>query len=668
VKLKSVVAAIVSLAVSVPALGRPAEPADVLKQISVSEPAISPDGATVAYTVRTTDWDEDRNTSHIWIASINGENERQLTSRDGESETSPKFSPDGSQLGFLSSRGDDEDEAPTRLWLLPMAGGEARPLESIEGSVSDYAWSPDGSKLALIVQDPKPEVEGEDEETKDRPQPIVIDRYRFKEDNTGFLDNRRERLWLYDLATGSLERLTDGDFDEAYPSFSPDGSEIAFVSNRGADPDRDSNTDVFVASLAAPATTPRQVTTFEGADSENSYPAWSPDGEYIAYVHGAELSKVWYGVTPLAVVDADGGTPTILTAPLDRNVQDPLWTEDGSAIRFIVEDDGRQYLAEIDPAGGDVRQLAFGDYTLWSPTEMAGGAMAMLRSSNFAPYEVYSFSDGALTKVSAQNDSWLADIEFGTVERTVFNSEDGTEVHGFTYLPTDFADGTAHPTVLNLHGGPAAQFDHSWDPETLYQLAAGYVVLTPNPRGSTGRGEEFAMASHSRWGDLDVEDVLAAVDQAVAQGISDPDALGVSGWSYGGMLTNYVIASDTRFKAAVSGSSISNIFTGFGHDQYIRDYIAEIGTPWENFEGWLAISYPFFENQRIVTPTMFIVGGADVNVPTIASEQMYQALKHRGIETQLVIYPGEYHGISRPSFRRDRITRWIGWLDSHLKD
>ena len=669
-KLPFLAAATLALAtsISLPALvqARPLEPADLLKDVTVTDPAISPDGSLVAYTVRHADLEEDKNVSHIWIAGIDGTGERQLTAREGESESDPKFSPDGSQLGFLSSRGDEDDDAPTRLWLLPLAGGEARSITSIEGSVEDFVWSPDGNKLALVIQDAKPKPENE--EHADRPQPIVIDRYRYKQDYVGYLDNRRERLFLYDLASGALTRMTDGDFDEGYPAFSPDGSAIAFVSNRTADPDRNTNTDIFIASLATPGAAPRQVTTYEGPDSENGYPAWSPDGEHIAYVQGAEFHKLWYGVTPLALIDADGGTPTILTASLDRNVQDPLWAEDGRAIRFIVEDDGRQWLGEVASSGGEVSQLAIGDYTLWSPTRMAGGAMAMRRSSNFEPFEIYSFKDGALTKVSARNDEWLADVEFGSVSRTSWASEDGTEIHGFTILPVDYEAGNAHPTILNLHGGPAAQFDHSWDREILFQMAAGYVVLTPNPRGSTGRGEDFAMASRARWGDLDVDDVLAAVDQAVEQGIADPDALGVSGWSYGGMLTNYVIASDQRFKAAVSGSSISNIITGFGHDQYIKEYIAEIGTPWENLEGWMAISYPFFENQRIVTPTLFVVGGADVNVPTIASEQMYQALKHREIDTRLVIYPDEYHGISRPSFRRDRISRWIGWMDQYLKD
>lgn len=622
----------------------------------------------VVYTVRTSDLEEDKNTTHVWIANVDGSGERQLTLREGENESSPKFSPDGSQIGFLSSRGDDEDDAPARLWLLPLNGGEARPVENIEGSVSDFVWSPDGSRMVLLIKDPEPEdeaEEGAEDADEDRPEPIVIDRYRFKEDYSGYLDDRYERLWLFDPATGTLERLADGDYDESSPVFSPDGTEVAFISNRTAEPDRNSNTDVWVASLSALGATPRQITVHPGSDTS---PAWSPDGSRIAYVHGADPEKIWYGVTPLAVVPAAGGEPLILTPALDRNVSDPLWTEDGSAVRMIVEDDGRQYLGQVSASGGTVEQLAGGDFVLSNPTAMRGGRMALLSSSAYAPNEVFAYTGGALNKVTAQNDEWLADIEFGSVSMASYASADGTDIHGFIYLPPGHDARKSQPTILMLHGGPASQFDFGWNSMALWQVAAGYVVLAPNPRGSTGRGDAFAMAGHSRWGDLDVDDVLAAVDDSVAKGIADPDRLGVGGWSYGGMLTNYVIASDTRFKAAVSGSSISNIFTGFGHDQYIREYIAELGTPWENFEGWMAISYPFFQNQRIVTPTMFMVGEEDVNVPTIASEQMYQALRHRDIDTQLVIYPGEYHGISRPSFVLDRMQRWNAWLDKYLKD
>jgi dipeptidyl aminopeptidase/acylaminoacyl peptidase len=372
-------------------------------------------------------------------------------------------------------------------------------------------------------------------------------------------------------------------------------------------------------------------------------------------------------VTDLAVADVASGEERVITADLDRNVFDMVWARDGRTIRFIVEDDGRQYLASVPPRGGPIATLSTGERALSSPTIARNGRMAMLAGGVFAPNNVHILDGSRLTKVTTHNDALLAELELGTVEYTSAASPDGTEVRGFVFYPPNYAAGQAMPAILNLHGGPTAQFDWSWDREIQMQLAAGYVVVTPNPRGSTGRGEDYALGIDAAWGSVDVQDVLAFLDKAVERGIADPGHLGVSGWSYGGMLTNYVIASDQRFKAAVSGASISNVLAGYGTDHYILYYEYEIGTPWENIEEWLKISYPFFQSQRIVTPTMFMVGGADVNVPTLASEQMYQALKSRGVDTRLIVYPDQSHGISRPSFVRDLMKRWIDWLDERVK-
>jgi dipeptidyl aminopeptidase/acylaminoacyl peptidase len=305
---------------------------------------------------------------------------------------------------------------------------------------------------------------------------------------------------------------------------------------------------------------------------------------------------------------------------------------------------------------------------LGSPDAAADGRIVVRSSTPTKPYEIFALDGGDLRQITNHNGAWLAEIDLATPEYTSYTSKDGTEVRGFVMLPRDAVAGQRLPTLLHPHGGPAAQYDYLFDSWQQVFAGAGYAVLTPNPRGSTGRGTDYSNAIHSAWGSVDVEDVLAAVDDAVAKGIADPDRLVLGGWSYGGMLTNYVMASDTRFKAAMSGASIGNVFAGYGTDHYVLEYELEVGTPWENFDDWLQISYPFFQNQRIVTPTLFMVGGADVNVPTLASEQMYQALNSRGIDTELVIYPGESHGISRPSYRVDRMKRWLAWYAEHLQN
>jgi dipeptidyl aminopeptidase/acylaminoacyl peptidase len=252
------------------------------------------------------------------------------------------------------------------------------------------------------------------------------------------------------------------------------------------------------------------------------------------------------------------------------------------------------------------------------------------------------------------------------VEEISFKSKDGTEIHGFLVKPADYQPGVRYPTILRIHGGPVSQYFNDFDSDWQILASAGYVVVAANPRGSSGRGEKFSTAIWAAWGQKDGEDVLGAVDYAVAQGIADPARLGVGGWSYGGILTNEVIARDHRFKAATSGAGQGNAIAGYGTDQYIREYEAELGQPWKKPDVWMRVSYPFFHADRIVTPTLFLCGDEDFNVPLLNSEQMYQALRSLGRQTQLVIYPGEPHGLKRPSHVRDRLERYLAWYGKYL--
>ena len=646
---------------------RPAAPEDVIKEVDVRSPDISPSGDAVVYQVSTTDAVNDSNESHVWISKWDGSGERQLTGREGESESSPKFSPDGKQVAFISSRADEDEES--RLWLLPMDGGEAQAVTNIEGSVEDFAWSPSGKFLALIVSDKQPEPK-KDAKGEEIPPPIVIDRYHFKVDGVGYLGKERSRLFLYDIAKGTAARLTDGNYDESLPSWSPNSTSIAFVSRRTADPDRTPNYDIFIARADKLGAKPTQLTKYEGNDSGddfNSYPAWSPDGKQIAYVRGGDPKLIWYAASDLAVIPSTGGEPTILTKGMDRNVYNPVFTPDGKVIDFVVENDGRQELASVSASGGPVSKVISGEFVISSPTMAKDGRIALLKSSPTMPYEVFALDGGKLRALSSRNAEWMKGIDFSMPKFTSYKSKDGTEVHGFVMLPPGTPMGKKLPTMLHPHGGPASQYDYMFDMWQQVFAGAGYVVLTPNPRGSTGRGTEYSAGINAAWGSVDVEDDLAAVDDAVARGIADPDKLVVGGWSYGGMSTNYLIASDTRFKAAMAGASIGNIFAGYGTDMYVLEYDYELGVPWKNLDVWIKNSYPFLHADRIKTPTLYMVGGADINVPTWASEQMYQALKTIGIDTELVIYPGEYHSFERPSYRVDRMQRWLKWYADHLK-
>ena len=281
------------------------------------------------------------------------------------------------------------------------------------------------------------------------------------------------------------------------------------------------------------------------------------------------------------------------------------------------------------------------------------GKVIVQASTPDRPFEIFAAENGALRCLTKQNDAFLAQIQLGRVEETKFKSADGTEVHGFLVHPPNEKPGQKLPAFLRPHGGPQSQYANEFEFEKQLFAANGYAVVLPNPRGSTGRGTDYAMGIYASWGEHDVQDDLAAVDDAVARGIADPDRLVVGGWSYGGMSTNYLIATTTRFKAAVSGASISNILAGYGTDQYIRDYEYELGSPWAHPEVWAKVSYPFLHADKIKTPTLFLCGESDFNVPLLNSEQMYQALRTLGVPTELVIYPGNFTG------SRSRVTSSI---------
>jgi dipeptidyl aminopeptidase/acylaminoacyl peptidase len=651
---------------------RPLKLDDLPRLREVRDPQCSPDGQAVAYVVSAIDVKEDKSNAHIWLVGYDGKNERQVTNGN-ESESAPRWSPDGKYLAFTSSR--PGPAKGSQVWLLDRSGGEAVQLTDVKGRLQGYEWSPDSKRLALVIGDPDPEAEAAEAAREGGgkpkpPKPIVIDRYKYKQDGAGYLlSGRHTYIYLFDIATKKLERLTTSKWDEAAPVWSPDGTRIAFISNHAADPDRDPDGQLFVVEAKA-GSTEKPLTTANGRVGR-ARAEWSPDGKWIAFLEGEEKKWGAYSMSHLALVPADGSAaakrlPTV--EALDRGVSSPTFSADGKFIRFTVTDDRSVYPAQVDLASGKVERLLPSPVVV-SSWDVAGKCSAVLSGGDTKHNEVYAFENGALRQLTHRNDALFSELELGQTEEVSFKSKDGTEVHGLLTYPIGYVKGTRVPLLLRIHGGPNGQDQHAFSFERQFFAANGYAVLAVNYRGSAGRGQKYSRAIFADWGHYEVEDLQAGVDHVIAMGVADPDRLGVGGWSYGGILTDYMIASDTRFKAATSGAGTAFTVAFYGTDQYIIQYDYEIGPPWDAkaWETYQKISYPFLHADRIKTPTLFLGGERDFNVPVQGGQQMYQALRSLGVETQLVIYPNENHGIQRPSYVRDRYERYLAWYDKYLK-
>jgi dipeptidyl aminopeptidase/acylaminoacyl peptidase len=642
---------------------RPLNADDLYNLKEVRDPQRSPDGKWVAYSVARAIRDTDKNDTDIWMASWDGQQQVQVTS-SAEGESSPRWSPDGKYLAFLSSR---QGAKKAQIWLMNRAGGEAYKLTDVKGGISDYAWSPDSKRFVLVVEDPDPSDTDKDTEKKDgepkTPKPIVIDRYYFKADVSGYLRGERTHLQLFDIAAKKAEPLTPGAFNEEAPAWSPDGKEIAFIRRHGdGDVDKSPNHDLFVIEAHAGAKERRLTTT---TADESGRLSWSADGRSVAYLLGDELKYSAYDQNRLAVIPAAGGQSRTLTDSLDRPVRSPLWTADGS-ILVTVADDRAEHIAKVNSSDGRIERLITGQRVVNGFSGTADG-LAVIASTPAEVPEVYALEAGQLRRLSHQNDDWVKELQPSTTEGFSAKAKDGTEVHGLIVKPNTFLPGRRYPALLRIHGGPNGQDSFSWNFERELFAANGYVVVAVNYRGSNGRGSAYQKAIFADWGNKEVVDLLAAMDYVQTLDYVDASRLGIGGWSYGGILTNYTIATDGRFKAAISGAGSSNQISMYGTDMYITQYENELGPPWKNQDLWIKLSYPFFHADRIHTPTLFMGGEKDFNVPLLAGEQMYQALRSLGVDSQLVIYPNQYHGITIPSYKKDRLERYVAWYDKYLK-
>jgi dipeptidyl aminopeptidase/acylaminoacyl peptidase len=669
---------------------RPITIDDYFQIQTVHDPQLSSDGKWVAYVVDKSSLKTDKTESRLWMLPAAGGDPLPMTA-EGASSSHPRWSPDGKFLAFLSER----NEGQTQVWLLNRQGGEAQQLTETAQDVEDFAWSPDGRRMVIVLRDPTPEeldaaklksasssrpsgaADSDDKKSKSK-KPWIIDRLQFKADEIGYLDRRRTHLYVFDIAKKSATQVTSGDFDDSEPAWSPDSKLLAFTSNRSTpDPDATYNTDIWTVSAdntdkGAHLT---QVTTNPGIDMS---PAWSPDGKSIAYVTMLEPKLFDYATHHLAISPATGGPAKVLTKSLDRMVTNPHFSSDGKFIYFVADNEGALVLKTIHLESGGIADAAAVPYMTsaqYSGTRTVNGysvspgpapAAVVQIATIDRPDELFMIEGYQYKQLTHVNDALFSQLKLSHGEYVHFKSKDGTPVSGYLYKPLDYTAGKRVPTILRPHGGPVwayyAEFSHI---AQLY-AANGYAVLFPNPRGSSGYGQDYCKAIFADWGNKDFQDDMAMVDYAIEQGIADPDKLGVGGWSYGGISTDFIITQTTRFKAAISGAGAAEFSSLYGHDQYQKDYEAELGLPWENPTAWIKVS-PFRNVTKVTTPTLFMGGNIDWNVPILGGEQMYQALKRLGRTTELVVYPDEYHEFSLPSHIQDRLQRDLAWYAHFVK-
>lgn len=639
---------------------RALRPSDIYRMQDISGIQVSPEGKWIAYTLSSVDSVKDKRTTDVWMISMDGGESVQLTNSPNN-ESVPKWSPDGKYLSFMSSRkaGEDKEEEGGQIWIMDRRGGEAKKLTNIKGDIEDYSWSPDSKKLLLTI---KQKDLSDTAKSKIR-TPYVIDRYQFKQDYAGYLDHRTSHLYLFDLQKKKLDTLTRGIYNENDAVFNPDGSKIAFVSNRTDDPDRNDNTDIYIMD-AKPGAMMQQLTHWPGSDAN---PRWSPDGKSIAYLQSSSNeSFTMYGQPLLAVVSTEKGQPKLLSAASDRPARNIKWSANGESVYVLMDNDRQVNIVSFD-LNGSKNDIAVGDRAFSAiETSPTANTLVALMSEPQKPSEIYAVESGNLRQISHVQDSFLAPIQLATVEGFQSKSKDGNLTSGILLRPPFSKAAEKLPLVFYIHGGPVSQDNYGFDLTRQVMAAAGYAVAGVNYRGSNGRGLAYTRAIYGDWGNKEVLDVLGAADLLVSKGIADENRMAISGWSYGGITTNYTIASTSRFKAAVSGAGSGLQLTMYGSDQYISQYETELGPPWKNTEKWIALSYPFFHADRIKTPTLFMASQNDFNVPVAGAEQMYQALRSLGIPTRLVIYPGQNHGLSVPSYIKDRWERHISWFNKYL--
>ncbi len=643
---------------------RPVLPEDIYELRRINALEVSPDGRALAYTIERADKKEDSFRHELWLADGEGKHARRVC-RAVDDCTVPKFSPDGKRLAYLSNASDD-----TQLWIAKVGAGRGRAITDTQETIGDFDWAPDGTRIVLEKNEPSLR--------KTDDAPWVITGSQIQRDGEGFIDGRRTHLWILPASGGTPKRLTSGPYDESTPRWSPRGDLIAFVSNRNADPEDTDDTDIWL--VPAAGGTPRRLAANPGPDAG---PTWSHAGDRVAFV-GALRANDFYGTTHVMVAPIEGETACDLTAALDNWVSADdvvgggsaqariAWSADDATLVVPFDRRGANWVATIKSEGGEARELL-------------GGARVhgLVRVSNATKRLYYTLStpttlselwtanvDGTgARKLLGVNDAALNAMKLALPKKLEAKNAAGDTIDAWLYPPVDFDPAKTYPMILYIHGGPQEYDGEFFKTGLENQLfpGKGWAVLRVNYRGSTSYGESF---SHALWGDWhtrEYEDLMAAVDAALlSHRWIDPNRLGVGGWSYGGIMTVWIVGHTDRFKVGVPERFEVDYLSCFGTDQWHTQYVTELGKPWENPELYGKKSPGAFITS-IKTPLFLIANENDGNCPPTQAMQLYQRLKLMNQPTELVIYPDEAHSMTVPSHYVDRLHRLVDWFGRYLK-
>jgi dipeptidyl aminopeptidase/acylaminoacyl peptidase len=627
---------------------RPMTFEDILALKNVSDAQVSPDGNWVAYVVSVVDMKENATNADVWLVSTNGGETIQLT-RSPKNDNQPRWSPDGKRIAFISARG----EKP-QIFLMSPFGGEAEKLSDSKSGVQSFQWSPDGNRIAFVAQqDPTPE---DDRKQKEKDDAQVVD--------AGF---KFAHVWVIDVKSQKASELVKADYVASDPQWSPDGRLIAYTTVPTSRANDGTLSDIWIFDVESGKT--RKLISNDGPDNSAR---WSPDGKQIAYLSRDAKNGV-LGQSKLTIVSAEGGATRDVAPSFIYQPGAPKWSPDGTTIFFSSSVRTTTQYFNVSSNGGEPKQLTNEQGTLSPFTVSSDGSVTVFTKQDVQhPADVYvikAASKFEFVKLTNHNPQ-VNDLSLSSSEVIRWKSKDGMEIEGVVIYPVDYDKSKRYPMVAMIHGGPSgvwtASFPGSWGNAGHVWAGRGWVCFYPNIRGSSAYGEKFLYANIRDWGGGDYQDIQSGIDSLVTKGVADADKLGQIGWSYGGYMTAWTITQTNRFKAAMVGAGLTNMFSMYSTNDLqsvLEGYFG--GEPWNDLQSYTRASAMTFIKQ-VKTPTLIQHGAADTRVPTGQAQELYMGLRKNGVPVQLVFYPREPHGLGEPRHQLDKMRREYAWFSKYV--